>query len=83
MLVCQDSAVNELLHLVDVDVQSSQCVHGCVLPVADDAKEKVVRCDAVTACSHGLFAGKVYYRVEFVRYVYFHAFLICFPGATK
>ena len=37
MLVCEDPAVYELLHLVQVAAESSQCVAGSVLCMSYDA----------------------------------------------
>ena len=66
MLVCEYPAVNELLHLVDVDDDSSQCIYGSVLPVSDDSQKHVVWGDAVAARSHSLFAREVDDRIQFV-----------------
>ena len=42
MLVGEDSAVNELLHLLDVDNGASHCVDCRVFPVTQDAEEQMV-----------------------------------------
>ena len=41
MFVGEYPAVDELFHLIDADVQASESIHGCVLPVADYTKEEV------------------------------------------
>ena len=72
MLVCEDSAVYELLHLVKVAAESSQCVAGSVLCMSYDAQKEVVGSYSIASRPHRFFARVVDYRIEFVRYAYFH-----------
>ena len=60
MFVGEDPAVNELLHFLDVDYGSPQCIHSSVLPVTQDSEEQVVRRNAVTSGPHRLLSGEVY-----------------------
>ena len=59
MFVRKYPAVNEFLHLIDVSSKASESVYSSVFPMTYDAQEQVVRCDAVAACSHRFFAGKI------------------------
>ena len=72
MLVCEDSAVYELLHLVKVAAKAAQCIAGRVFGMPDDAQKEVVGSYSIASRPHCFFARVVDYRIEFVRYAYFH-----------
>ena len=72
MLVCEDVAVNELLHLVEIACQTSQRIRSCVFSVADNAQEEVIGSYSIASRPHGFVAGVVDDCVEFVRYADFH-----------
>ena len=76
MFVCKYLFVDELLHLVDVYHRAAQGVHGCVLPMADDAEEEMVRSDSVASCPHSLLSREINYRAELIRYAYFHNYIL-------
>ena len=66
MFIGKYMTVNELLHFFHVDSKTLEGVDGAIFPMPENAKEKVVRSYAVTACPHRFFSGVVHYRVEFV-----------------
>ena len=53
----EDALVYERLQIGRLYSQALQGTEGSVLFLTDDSQEKMVRADAVTAGSHGLFAG--------------------------
>ena len=55
MLIGEYPAVDELFHLVNVDLKASEGVYSGVFPVAYDAQVKMVRGYAVAARPHRLF----------------------------
>ena len=56
VLVGEYPAVDELFHLINVDLKASEGVYSGIFPVAYDAQVEVVRGDAVAACPHRFFA---------------------------
>ena len=72
MLVREDSAVDELLHLGQIAAEASQCITASVLGMSYHAEIEVVGSYSVAARPHRLFARVVDYRIEFVGYAYFH-----------
>ena len=68
-LVGEDAAVDEGFQFGGLDAQALEDLEGRVLLVADDAEEKMVRADAVTAGAHRLFTGVFDDAVELVRYL--------------
>ena len=72
MLVCKDPAVDELLHFRNVAAEPPEGVASRVFGMSDHAQKEVVRCYSVASGPHRFFARIVDYRIEFVRYAYFH-----------
>ena len=72
MFVREDPAVYELLHLVKVAAKAAQCIAGRVFGMPDDAQKEVVGSYSIASRPHCFFARVVDYRIEFVRYAYFH-----------
>ena len=61
MLVCEDPAVDELLHLRQVATESSEGVAGCVFSVSEHTQKEVIRGYSEAARSHRFFARIVDY----------------------
>ena len=72
MLVCEDPTVYELLHLRQVAAESSEGIAGCIFSVSEHTQKEVIRGYSKAAGSNRFFARIVDYRIEFVRYAYFH-----------